>query len=190
MPRRFEQLLETKHPEYVPVDNSHDRTDTLLENIIGNMQRGLKKTQQNLKDLNKSADDGLFGVMTHGTEEDNSDETKIKKSWEGLGQFAQQEWEKKAKEQPPVKNKFGIEKQMDGFEYFREIQIDKLKQYADVSKPRTRREIPDGNNPIDFDNYIQGEWDAMDDADKQRYTDFNEYLDMRKRTEQQRGGQS
>ena len=190
MPSRFEQLLEVKHPEYKPTDSTHERTNTLLENILGNMQRGLKKSQQYVKDLNKSADDGLLGIMTHGTEEDKSDETKIKNSWEALGDFARQEWEAKAKEQPPVKGRFGIEKKMDGFDYFREVQIDKLKQYADVSKPRTRREIPSSDNPVDFDSYIQSEWDAMGDTDKQRYTDFNEYLDMRKRTEQQRGGQS
>jgi len=154
------------------------------------MQRGLKNTQQNLKDLNKSADDGLLGVMTHGAKENTGDEARIKKSWESLGEYAQQSWEQEAKKQPPVKNRFGIEKQMDGFEYFREKEIEKYKRFAAPSKPRTRREIPDSGNQVDFDSYIQSEWDAMEDADKRRYTDFDEYLEMRKRTEQQRGGRS
>jgi len=216
MPRRFEQLLEKKHPEYVsPSENIGNRTNVLIEgvwdgvkkaagagrNALGDAARGLKNTQKNLSDLNKSADDGLFGVMTHGVKDDTGDEEKIKKSWDALGEFAKEEWEKKAVDvkDDDGKPKFtgglndliGVEGYTSpGFQYFREIQIEKFKRYADPTKPRTRQEMPDDSNSVDFDDYIESEWNAMDDGDKQRYTDFDEYLEMRKRTEQQRGGQS
>lgn len=190
MSRRFEQLLEVRHPEFEPKVSKHERTDTLLESILGDMQKGLKNTQQNLSDLNKSADDGIFGVLTHGKEESKGDEVKIKQSWDNLGEYARQSWEEQAENQPPVRNRFGVEEKITGFEYFREIEIEKYKRYAAPANPRTRREIPDSGNQVDFDDYIQGEWDAMDGGDKQRYATFDEYLDMRKRTEQQRGGRS
>lgn len=216
MPKRFEQLLEKKHPEYVSLsDNIGNRTNVLMEgvwdsvkkaggagrNALGDAARGLKNTQKNLSDLNKSADDGLFGVMTHGVKDDEGDERRIEKSWDSLGEFAKEEWEKKAVniKDDAGKPKFtgglndfiGVEGYTSpGFQYFREKQIEKFKRYADTTKPRTRQEIPDDSSSADFDNYIESEWNAMEDADQQRYSDFNEYLDMRKRTEQQRGEQS
>lgn len=199
MPRRFEQLLESKHPKHVDTSKKHDRTDMLLENVLGNMQRGLAKAQKHARDLNKSADDGLLGVMTHGVKDNTGDEEKIKKSWDALGEFAKEEWEKKAvdikdddgnqKFTGSLNDLVGVEGYTSpGFQYFREIQIEKFKRYADTTKPRTRQEIPDDSSSVDFDDYIESEWNAMEDADKQRYTDFDEYLEMRKRTEQQRGG--
>lgn len=191
MPRRYEQSLIKNHPDYKHTNNTPTKTNTLLENAIGSLKRGLTKTRDNLKSLNKAADDGLLGVMTHGTSEDTSDEAQIKKRWEGLGKFRQQSWEEYAEnEADPIQGKLGA-RQPTGFEAFREEEIKTRKEFARPRKPVGYQKLPDGGtNSGDFDQYIQSEWDAMEDADKQRYSDFNDYLDMRKRTEQQRGGQS
>jgi hypothetical protein len=192
MPRRFKQLLETKHPDYIPPEgNLGNKTNNLMEGILGgavnamgSVQRGIKNAGDKMKELNQAADDGLMGIMTHGAKD--NDEAEIKKRWKGLGQTRQQSWEDHAKTLPQVRSGMGT-RLMTGWEAFRENELKTRKDYAVPRKPVGYQQIP--SNSPEFSAQAQQEWNTMDPQDHARYNDdFNEYLEMKKRIQYQQGG--
>lgn len=194
MPRRFKQLLETKHPDYTEPDtNLGKKTDGLMEGILGStvnamgsMQRGLKNTGDKMKELNKAADDGLYGIATHGTKE--SDESEIAERWKKLGQTRQQAWEDWAKTQQQVQTARGL-RHMSGWEAFRENELKTRRDYAIPRKPIGYQQF--GTETPEFTSQAQQEWSMMEDRDRARYNDdFNEYLEMKKRIQNQQGGKT
>jgi hypothetical protein len=192
MPRRFKQLLTTKHPEYIPPTvSTGNKTDSLMEGILGgavnamgSMQRGIKNAGEKMKDLNSAADDGLMGIATHGAKD--NDETEIKKRWEGLGQVRQQSWEEHAKTIQQVRTGTGV-RYMTGWEAFRENELKTRKDYAIPRKPVGYQQFQ--SDSPEFTAQAQQEWNVMDPQDHMRYNDdFNEYLEMKKRIQNQQGG--
>jgi hypothetical protein len=76
---------------------------------------------------------------------------------------------------------------MTGWEAFRENELKTRKDYAIPRKPVGYQQFQ--SDSPEFTAQAQQEWNVMDPQDHMRYNDdFNEYLEMKKRIQNQQGG--
>ena len=124
MPTRFEDLLESSHPEQKPEQVVADRTTTVIKEFIGKAIGGYGKMKNAARQLNQDLKNkGLSGVM--GDErskmqgQDGSKQAEAE--WNKLTDQEKQHWETIAADPSKtskIKPRFGQERQPTGGELY------------------------------------------------------------------------